>query len=480
MLDEQLQNTDLLLVESEARYRAVIENASDMIQSVLPDGTFEFVNDAWRNTLGYTDSDLAGMTVFEIVHPDFIDHCMADFMRAINGETVDFLETQFLTKDGRAVPVEGSVTARFLGDEVVATHGFFRDISERLRTHELEARAAKLELQERARYMEKMLALGKLSAGLVHELNNPVAAMQRANASLPEMLQRRDAAMIELASADLDPTAWRAIEAILGNAQRTQLDPVALSAVESAIEASMEGQGIARAWELAPTLAGAGITVEDLTALSAQVPPASLAAALQWISESLVLKELTDIVAECCRRIADLMLAIKGYSHMDGADEYDGDIHDGLENTLIILGHRLRNVDVVRNYDRSIPQIHMYSNTLNQVWTNILDNALDAMDEEGQITIRTMTQDDQVVIEIEDNGCGIPEGALPRIFEPFFTSKPQGQGNGLGLDIVWRIVTNEHAGSITVTSRPGQTVFRIAIPLAPRPQTEAVAIAAHD
>ena len=130
MLDRDPTGADLRLLESEARYRAVIENASDMIQSVLPDGTFEFVNDAWKNTLGYTDEDLLTMTVFEIVHPDYFEHCMADFMRAINGETVDYLETRFVTKDGGVVPVEGSVTSRFLGDQVVATHGFFRDISE--------------------------------------------------------------------------------------------------------------------------------------------------------------------------------------------------------------------------------------------------------------------------------------------------------------------------------------------------------------
>lgn len=469
MLNDQAPSADLRLIESEARYRAVIENASDMIQSVLPDGTFEFVNDAWRNTLGYTDDDLADMTVFQIVHPDFIEHCMADFMRAISGETVDYLETQFLTKDGRAVPVEGSVTSRFLGDEVVATHGFFRDISERLRARELEIRAAELEHEERARYLEKMAALGKLSAGLVHELNNPVAAMQRANASLMDNLQRRDGALRELASANLSSEAWQAVEQVLAKGRRTNMDPVMLSLSETAIETWMTDQGIERAWEFAPTFAGAGITVDDLAALSAQAPAASLPAAIQWMSETLVLRESTEIVAECCRRIADLMVAIKGYSHMDGATEYDGDIHDGLENTLVILANRLKNIQVDRQYDRTIPLIHMYGNTLNQVWTNILDNALDAMHESGRISIRTMQEDDQVIVEIEDDGCGIPADELPRIFEPFYTSKPQGEGIGLGLDTVWRIVTRQHAGTITVTSDPGQTIFQIRLPLVAPP-----------
>ncbi|MBA2364756.1 MAG: PAS domain S-box protein, partial [Chloroflexia bacterium] len=145
MIEDNPLTIDLRLVESEQRYLAVIENASDMIQSVLPDGTFEFVNRAWKTALQYTDDDLSHMTVFDIVHPDFLEHCMTDFMKAIRGETVPFLETHFVAKDGRAVPVEGSVTSRFLGDEVVATHGFFRDITERLRARELEVRAAQLE-----------------------------------------------------------------------------------------------------------------------------------------------------------------------------------------------------------------------------------------------------------------------------------------------------------------------------------------------
>ena len=467
--------TDLRLIESEERYRAVIENASDMIQSVLPDGTFEFVNGAWKATLGYTDDDLSSMTVFQIVHPDFLEHCMADFMRAIRGETVDYLETRFVTKDGRTVPVEGSVTSRFLGEDVVATHGFFRDISERLRARELEERAALLERQERARYLEKMAALGKLSAGLAHELNNPAAAVQRANAGLKETVQRRDTAMRKLVGADCNPRTWQVMEEILGRARPARLDPVALSETEAAIETWMEDHDIARGWEFAPALAEAGIAVGELTAIAAQVPVTALPEAIRWLTATLVLDESTEIIAQSSRRIADLVQAIKGYSHMDRATEYDADIHDGLENTLIILAHRLRNVDVDRQYDRSLPPIRMYGNTLNQVWTNILDNAIDAVDGAGRIVIRTMTHDQHAVVEIEDNGGGIPADALPRIFEPFFTSKPQGQGTGLGLDTAWRIVTEEHAGTIAATSEPGRTVFQVRLPIAPPPRGEGAA-----
>ncbi len=470
--DKRPVESELRLVESEERYRTVIENASDMIQSVLPDGTFEFVNGAWRNALGYTNDDLPNITVWEIVHPDFLEHCMLDFMRAIRGETVEFLETRFVTKDGRPVPVEGSVTSRFLGDEVVATHGFFRDISERIRAHELEERTLVLEREERARYLEKMAALGKLSAGLAHELNNPAAALQRANANMKETLQRRDTAMLTLASSGASPDAWQMMKSILDRTQPTRPDPVALSEAEDAIETWLEAHDIARVWEIAPALAEAGIGVEDLEAITGHIPATMLSDVVVWITNSLVLDESTEIMAQSSRRISDLVLAIKGYSHMDRATEYDGDIHDGLENTLIILAHRLRNIDVHRVYDRSIPTIRMYGNTLNQVWTNILDNAIDAMNGEGRIVITTAKHDDGVCIEIEDNGCGIPADALPRIFEPFFTSKPQGQGTGLGLDTAWRIVTVEHEGSISATSEPGQTIFRVTLPFTHTPRDD--------
>jgi signal transduction histidine kinase len=231
----------------------------------------------------------------------------------------------------------------------------------------------------------------------------------------------------------------------------------------------MSDHGVAHAWELAPACAEGGVTVTDLEAVSAQVPPDTLSEAVRWISETLVLRETTQIIAECCHRISDLVQAIKGYSHMDRATEYEADIHDGLENTLIILGHRLKGVGVIRDYDRSIPMMRMYGNSLNQVWTNILDNAIDATNGVGRIAIRTMTREDHVVVEFEDSGGGIPQDVLPRIFEPFFTLKPQGQGIGLGLDTAWRIVSGEYAGSIAATSEPGQTIIQVKLPLSSLP-----------
>jgi len=178
----------LRLAESEQRYRAVIDNAWEMIQSVRPDGSFEFVNQAWLDTLGYAAEDLAGLDVWDIIHESSVEHCQVLFQEAIKGRPIPSMDAVFVTKDGRAVPVEGSVTSRLVGEEVVATHGFFRDLSERLRSEELERRNAELLRAEQARYLEKMAALGKLSAGLAHELNNPAAAVGRAVARLGEAL----------------------------------------------------------------------------------------------------------------------------------------------------------------------------------------------------------------------------------------------------------------------------------------------------
>lgn len=387
----------------------------------------------------------------------------------MQGETIPFIATKFIAKDGHVVPIEGSVASRMVGVEVVATHGFFRDVTERLRTEELEERAARLERDERARYLEKMAALGKLSAGLAHELNNPAAAIQRAASELERSISRRDTALRALLAEEVDREGFRAIDALwLRSAEqdgRTDGDPVARQEVEAQLETWLDAHDVDNGWLIAPVLSDAGLTEGDLTALAEAVPRASLPSAMGWITESLTALDSTRIVAHGTRRISDLVTAIKSYSHMDRATEHIGDVHDGIEDTLVILGHRLRDVRIEKGYDRSLPPVPMHGNSLNQVWTNLLDNAVDAVGGRGHIGIRTLRDDTHLVVEIEDDGQGIPPEVLPRIFEPFWTSKPQGVGTGLGLDTVWRIVTEEHGGGVAATSSPGATVFRVSLPL---------------
>ncbi|MDQ3656844.1 MAG: ATP-binding protein [Chloroflexota bacterium] len=192
-----------------------------------------------------------------------------------------------------------------------------------------------------------------------------------------------------------------------------------------------------------------------------------MGAAIAWIGETATVSEQAEVIARGTDRISELVGAVRAYSFRDQAIEQDVDIHDGLENTLVILAYRLKSMTIERQFDRSIPPVRTYDSGLNQVWTNILDNAVDATGGEGAITIRTFGEGRMAVVEIIDDGPGIPADQASRIFEPFYTTKPQGMGTGLGLDIAWRIVTGEHSGQIAVDSTPGRTTFRVAIPICP-------------
>ncbi|HVX30485.1 MAG TPA: ATP-binding protein [Nitrolancea sp.] len=472
MLDEDHAARDARLIESEARYRAVIENASDMIQSVLPDGTFEFVNNAWLRTLGYTEDEVPGLTIWSIIHPTSLDHCQLLFTRVFSGEELQNADAIFMRKDGEPVPVEGSVTIRRLDDKIIATHGFFRDISERLRTRELEEENARLEREKLARYLEKMAALGKLSAGLAHELNNPAAAAQRASARLSDAILQQHETLQELQAFGFSAEQWQAFHATLeqaarGEADQAPSDPLQVSEAEEELEYWLSERGVDKAWEIAPNLVAAGLNAERIEEMAAGLPPGAIGPAIKRIVEVREERDLANVILRSTRRISELVSAVKAYSYMDQAIEQYVDLHEGLENTLIILAHRLKNVTVKRDFDRELPQIPAHGSGLNQVWTNILDNAVDAVDGKGTILVRTRRDGDRAVVEITDNGSGISPENLTRVFEPFFTTKPQGEGTGLGLDIAWRIITQEHGGMLDVESQPGATTFRVSLPIAP-------------
>ena len=314
-----------------------------------------------------------------------------------------------------------------------------------------------------------MAALGKLSAGLSHELNNPAAAAQRASARLAESLGQRDAAARELTVCGLQKPQWDALEemvTVAASRPHDGLDPLAVSQREEEIEQWLEENDVANAWNLAPVLVQAGIGETELARLTEVFPAEQLPAALRWISGAIAIRAEAEIVARSTHRISELVGAVKAYSFMDRAVEQEVDVHEGIENTLVILAHKLKNITIRREFDRSLPKVRAFGSGLNQVWTNVIDNAVDATNGQGTITIRSRREGDRVVVEVADDGCGIPEGNVSRVFEPFFTTKPQGSGTGLGLDIVWRIVTEEHAGTIEAESVPGNTVFRVSLPIA--------------
>ncbi len=317
---------------------------------------------------------------------------------------------------------------------------------------------------------EKMLALGKLSAGLAHELNNPAAAAQRAAAQMRETLAEMQTALLKLA-AQLSPAQLERVIELQGEAATKAKNPPTLDSLEQSeredeLSSWLDDHEVAEGWKVAATFVGAGLDSDWLDRLAQELAGETLDNALNWLAATLTASDLLNQLEQSNERISILVKSVKEYSYMDQAPVQEIDVHDGLESTLTMLAHKLRQgVTVTREYNRSLPRINAYGSELNQVWTNLLDNAVDAMHGQGQIWIRTRAENNCIVVEIADNGPGIPPQIQSRIFEPFFTTKGVGEGSGLGLDIAYRIVVQRHKGELKLVSQPGDTRFQVSLPL---------------
>ncbi len=323
---------------------------------------------------------------------------------------------------------------------------------------------------------ERLLSLGRLSAGLTHELNNPAAAAVRATSSLRERVAKMRHKLSALASGHVDPDvlvrlATAQEDAIERKAKAPELTPVQTADAEDELGDWMDARGIGNGWDLAPILVAAGIDTEWLDGLAGDLDEQILASGLGWIAYALETEMLMDEIEDSTDRISNLVGAAKQYSQLDRAPFQQLVVHEGLKSTLVMLAHKIReaHVEVVKDLDKDLPAVPGYPGELNQVWTNLVDNAIGAMPDGGTLTLRSRLDGEWVVVEVCDTGSGVPPELRTKIFEPFFTTKPTGSGTGLGLDISYRIVTQRHGGSLSVESEPGDTRFVVRLPLREAP-----------
>jgi signal transduction histidine kinase len=318
---------------------------------------------------------------------------------------------------------------------------------------------------------ERLLAMGKLTAGLTHELNNPAAAASRAADALRDRFAGMRHKLAMLADGKLDGEVLRSLTGLqeefvarVGTAR--ELSALERSDLEDSLGEWLEDHDVPQAWEMAGVFVAAGLGPEDLDRVTGAVAPGFLPPALRWLAYTVEAESLLVEIADSTHRISALVDAAKQYSQMDRTPHQPADLHAGLDATLVMLNGKIKpGITVVKEYDRTLPKVPAYAGELNQVWTNLIVNALDAMAGDGTLTVRTGRDGDCALVEIADTGPGIPEELRSRVFEPFFTTKPVGQGTGLGLDVSWRVVVKRHGGDLRVTSAPGDTRFQVVLPL---------------
>jgi signal transduction histidine kinase len=321
---------------------------------------------------------------------------------------------------------------------------------------------------------ERLAALGTMAAGLAHELNNPASAAKRAAADMCDAVEILTNTISRFVHSGIERSeAEELAEMQQGALQRAvdnpALDTIAAADAEDDLTDALERLEVPEPWRLTEPLVRGGVDAAWVERVHELAGPATTAV-LEWVAASLTARGLAAELSDSAQRMSGLVGAVKSYAYMDRGDIVETDIHEGLDTTLVVLGHKLKHTKIAieRHYDRTVPKVFANGSELNQVWTNLLVNAIDALGESGTISVSTRRESDCAVVEISDDGPGIPDEARGRIFEPFFTTKPVGQGTGLGLDTVRRIVEERHRGTIEVESRDGETTFRVWLPLEQR------------
>jgi PAS domain S-box-containing protein len=454
------------LREADDLIRLLLNSTGEGIYGIDLNGNCTFANPACAKLLGFESvDDLLGKQMHKLIHhtrsngkPYPVEECQIyKAFRQGKGTHVD--DEIMFCANGNPFQAEYWSYPMFRKEELVGCVVTFVDITERRR------------VEDELRQTEKMAALGKLSAGLAHELNNPAAAASRAANQLGEEIDELQAATIKLAGAGTTSDQWKLLTDSLDDMRQyvkegTKLSPLEANDREEELMDWLETRDIEPAWMIAPVLVSFGAELQVLEAVAEKFAGDMLSLAFVWLCRAITVSDQCRTVESSSASISELVNTVKSYSHMDRAPSLDVDIHQGIEDTLRILHHKLKNgVEVVKDFDRSLPHVTAQGSELNQVWTNLFDNAVSAMDGKGKLTIKTYLDDGTATVLVNDDGPGIPEEIQHRIFEPFFTTKEVGDGTGLGLDVVNRIVTNRCGGRIDLESEPGNTTFRVRIPV---------------
>ncbi len=483
--------------QAEQKFRSVTESAIDAIISADHTGQIVSWNKAATNVLGFTEEEALGQRLEMIIPERFHElhrNGMARFTKTgeahVIGKTVELAAR---TKSGEELPIELSLSTWTVRDDRYYT-GIIRDIGERKRAEEA-LRQSEQELRDKTEEMkkkneelektlnklnamhnqlimqEKMASLGKLSAGMAHELNNPAAAAQRSAAQLQGTFSKWQSVQLRMGELSFDEKQIDKLSRLDEMAKQRSRQPVELNALnrsdrEAALEEWLQERVIDTGGDLVPSLVSFGYEQDDFDELASFFPDAQLPVVIDWVSFKFAIYSLVREISIGTGRIVELVKALKTYTYMDQAPVQSVNVREGLDNTLIILHNKLkRGVTVVREYAEDLPLIQAYAGELNQVWTNIIDNAIDAMNGEGTLIVRTRREDGWVVVEIEDNGPGIPAENLSKIFDPFFTTKGPGKGTGLGLNISRNLIVQKHQGQMSVKSEPGSTCFSVRLPM---------------
>lgn len=379
---------------------------------------------------------------------------------------MSMLEEQPRMASGRArtdmvlLAIHHEQLSHLLNTSPTAAHAMLQSVLSRYRENELALRQS-----------EKMAQLGTLTAGIAHELNNPSAAVKRSAEQLLDGIMQAARTYENLNKLSLDDAQLATLQTLLRKARRKAANPSMLDAIDrsdrqSECELWLDDQGVEDSWEIAPMLVDIGFDVDGLAALRKSFTSDQLHVVIGWVGAIFNVFSLLTEIGHGATQISQIVKALKSYTFLDQAPVQSVDIHEGLDYTLIMLKHKLKKgINVKREYVEDLPKIQAHGSELNQVWTNIIDNAADALNGEGEIIIRTRHGNGFVYVDIEDNGPGIPEEIQPRVFEAFFTTKAPGEGTGMGLDISYKIIAQQHRGDIKIFSKPGKTRFEVQLPI---------------